>query len=129
MSDLRKEFEALPEIAKLIETHKPFYRNGWYECNNSVMRGFINGAYYAFQEQQKEIDDLALKIESKDHSARECLSAMSLSCASCLREQKDLKEVISEINTYLQSLSEKHLSTHGYLGVLDILEKHKELLK
>ena len=62
MNELRKQFEALPEITETI-------KNGIYygEKSNSywsavgasyVSLARINGAWYAFQEQQKKIDEL-----------------------------------------------------------------------
>ena len=66
MNELRKQFEALPEITETI-------KNGIYygEKSNSywsavgasyVSLARINGAWYAFQEQQKKIDAIKSKL-------------------------------------------------------------------
>jgi hypothetical protein len=60
---MREEFEKLPEIAAKLEycrysSSKNKYVSHWYNT------AFINGAWYAYQEQQKKIDgalDLACK--------------------------------------------------------------------
>ncbi|MEG1232289.1 MAG: hypothetical protein RSE18_00510 [Acinetobacter sp.] len=60
MTELRKQFEALPEIKSILimfyfsqEDNKYKATQHWYL--DKV--GFINGAWYAFQEQQKKIDE------------------------------------------------------------------------
>jgi hypothetical protein len=135
MSDSRKEFEALDEVQQGLrycnynESTNYYHADVPHDETHEWHTQFVNGAWYAFQEQQKKIDALELKNKSIDHSSKECLGAMSLSRANYLKDGEKLKCVILELNKYLQGLSEKHMSTHGYLGVLDILEKHKELLK
>ena len=58
MSEIRKQFEALPEIEKHLVFIDDFYDNKYHSMNNSSVTDFINGAWYAFQEQQKKIDSL-----------------------------------------------------------------------
>ena len=70
MNELRKQFEALPEITETI-------KNGIYysEKSNSYWSAVgasyaslarINGAWYAFQEQQKKIDEIVKLVH--DHT-------------------------------------------------------------
>lgn len=62
MTELRKQFEALPEIEKLI--NNGIHYNDRFNCYQSIdgisylTIARINGAWYAFQEQQKKIDSL-----------------------------------------------------------------------
>ena len=65
MTELRKQFEALPEIEKMLimfyfsgDDNRYKAREYWY----SGRVGFINGAWYAFQEQQKKIDSIKSKL-------------------------------------------------------------------
>ena len=55
--DIREEFEKLDEIAERIDDGWISFRNGAY-WNKCLQRSddFLNGAWYAFQEQQKKID-------------------------------------------------------------------------
>ena len=63
--DIREEFEKLPEIANLIsESDAYFADESIYFCDNDFACGYLNGAWYAFQEQQKKIDD-AIKYLSR----------------------------------------------------------------
>ena len=56
--DIREEFEKLPEIANLIsESDAYFADESIYFCDNDFACGYLNGAWYAFQEQQKKIDE------------------------------------------------------------------------
>lgn len=70
MSDLRKEFEALPEIADSLSEHIWFGDDNKY---HTAIIGFeklvswLNGAWFAFQEQQKKID-AALGFTNDVHS-------------------------------------------------------------
>ena len=64
----REKFEALPEIAEKINYFYGKYLHfceddNVYMCMDASMNGhenaiFVNGAYYAFCEQQKKIDSL-----------------------------------------------------------------------
>lgn len=61
MKTMRDNFEALPEIAKLIKEGDAFYcdKGDWYLCkdvDNSAIELALETAWYAFQEQQKKID-------------------------------------------------------------------------
>ena len=57
--DIREEFEKLTEIANLIsESDAYFADESIYFCDNDFACGYLNGAWYAFQEQQKRIDRL-----------------------------------------------------------------------
>ena len=62
---MREEFEKLPEIAaRLSEYNIVFYDNDYaaegYSDNTKlwIALGFVSGAWYAFQEQQKKIDSM-----------------------------------------------------------------------
>ena len=63
MTELRKQFEALPEIASILRDEDTHWcdKRGIY-VNQRVFQdsttGYLNGAWYAFQEQQKKIDSL-----------------------------------------------------------------------
>lgn len=69
--DMREQFEKLPEIANKIDNNicyddevnryyfKGIYVNEFYHC----LLAWLNGAWYAYQEQQKKIDFL---IADKD---------------------------------------------------------------
>lgn len=67
---MRKEFEKLPEIAaRLSEYNIVFHNNDYaargYSDNTKlwIALGFVNGAWYAYQEQQKKI---SVKDELKE---------------------------------------------------------------
>ena len=65
-NEMRSEFEKLPEIRKIMNENGIYFMNhsGWYEARDFKdfeYEQYINGAWYAFQEQQKKIDE-ALKI-------------------------------------------------------------------
>lgn len=62
---MREQFEKLPEIAARLSEYKiVFHENdyaaGGYSDNTKlwIALGFVNGAWYAFQEQQKKIDSM-----------------------------------------------------------------------
>ena len=60
---IRKEFEKLPEIANLIsESDAYFADESIYFCDNDFACGYLNGAWYVFQEQQKKIDAIKSKL-------------------------------------------------------------------
>ena len=81
MSKMRKQFEQLPEIAKAIDECDVYFAEE-FDCYlapsvTSIAAAFANGAWYAYQEQQKRIDALyesridfveyCCKIESSDY--------------------------------------------------------------
>lgn len=67
MSNLREEFEKLPEIADRIKKYKMGFCNKgniYYSHGSSYLSvAYVNGAWYAFQERQKEIDELNSELE------------------------------------------------------------------
>lgn len=68
MIDLdREEFEKLPEISKRLQHGDVFFNGTCYKSKNSSYRRatFINGAWYAYQEQQKKLD--CCREENKAH--------------------------------------------------------------
>lgn len=62
MNELRKQFEALPNIRVWFVNSTLLFNGLEYEffdktlSSNNYTLGFINGAWYEFQEQQKKID-------------------------------------------------------------------------
>ena len=64
MIDLnREQFEKLTEIRRIMNENGIYFMNhsGWYEARDFKdfeYEQYINGAWYAFQEQQKKIDSL-----------------------------------------------------------------------
>jgi len=67
MSDLRKEFEVLPEIKdKLCTVEYSPMLNQYHAkmINSATSVKFIQGAWYAFQEQQKKIDEKQMALET-----------------------------------------------------------------
>lgn len=70
MGNVREEFEKLPEIAERIKRSEAFYcpKGDWYlspyeDCRED--EAFLDGAWYAFQEQQKKLD--CCREENKAH--------------------------------------------------------------
>jgi len=65
---MREEFEKLPEIAELIKEHDAYYcsKGKWYLCpdDDQFAEAYLDGAWYAYQEQQKTIDLLKNSIDS-----------------------------------------------------------------
>ena len=56
---IREEFEKLEEIANLISESDAYFADEFiYFCDNDFACGYLNGAWYAFQEQQKKIDGI-----------------------------------------------------------------------
>ena len=58
---MREQFEKLPKIANIIPKDTAFVfsetSNMYFDYDDTRrIEGFINGAWYAFQEQQKKID-------------------------------------------------------------------------
>ena len=85
----REAFEKLPEIRKIMNEHGIHFMNhsGWYEARDFKdfeYEQYINGAWYAYQEQQKKIDMLKAKVQelwtelddrqSKEHIIEKCES-------------------------------------------------------
>lgn len=61
---MREQFEKLPRIAKIIPKDSAFMFSEEDNCyfdydDTRRIEGFINGAWYSFQEQQKKIDKLS----------------------------------------------------------------------
>lgn len=70
----REEFERLPEIAKVLRVFDVIFDGENYSAkgNHSEVKkvyalGFLNGAWYAFQEQQKVINGM---LECMDDAIR-----------------------------------------------------------
>ncbi len=83
---MREEFEKLPKIANIIPKDSAFMfseeDNRYFDYDDTrEIEGFINGAWYTYQEQQKKIEQLleiinaGLKIEqnmnNQIHSLKE----------------------------------------------------------
>ena len=65
---MREQFENLPEIRKIMNENGIHFMNhsGWYEARDFKdfeYEQYINGAWYAYQEQQKKIDMLKAKVQ------------------------------------------------------------------
>lgn len=64
MTELRKQFEVLPEIEQGLrhchynESTNDYHADVAHEETHEWHTQFVNGAWYAFQEQQKRIDSL-----------------------------------------------------------------------
>lgn len=63
---MREQFEKLPEIREIMNSHGIRFMNhsGFYEASefkDFEFEQYVNGAWYAYQEQQKKIDK-ALEI-------------------------------------------------------------------
>ena len=58
---MREQFEKLPEIARLISSSDVWWsvRKGRYFGSDAEIENYVQGAWYAFQEQQKKIDVLS----------------------------------------------------------------------
>lgn len=65
---MREQFEKLPEIAELLIEAQFDEQTGEYVSYWSYKSGYLNGAWYAYQEQQAEIDELKSKKEFRDFS-------------------------------------------------------------
>ena len=65
----REEFEKLNEIAEILNRNGGGYykerTNDYHHCNLYFDK-FLNGAWYAFQEQQKKIDEIVKLVH--DHT-------------------------------------------------------------
>ena len=58
---MREQFEKLPEICEIMNSHGIHFMNhsGFYEAaefKDFEYEQYVNGAWYAYQEQQKKID-------------------------------------------------------------------------
>ena len=65
---MREQFEKLPEIRKIMNENGIYFMNhsGWYEARDFKdfeHEQYINGAWYAFQEQQQKIDGALKELE------------------------------------------------------------------
>ena len=79
---------------------------GWKSEYNSVCKRFER-SQEIHKELQKRIDELEIELKSIKHSTNQCLSAMSISCAEYLRENKKLIGLIDEaLNVFKSDLSE-----------------------
>ena len=58
---MREEFEKLPKVAEVIKKYDGYRIGNKYSTYDTAYTAWLNGAWYAFQEQQKKIDG-ALKI-------------------------------------------------------------------
>lgn len=70
MVEMREQFEKLPEIRKIMNENGIYFMNhsGWYEARDFKdfeYEQYINGAWYAFQKQQKKLD--CCREENKAH--------------------------------------------------------------
>lgn len=64
-----EQFEKLPEIAEILNNYSIKFMNhsGWYEAvefKDFEHEQFINGAWYAFQEQQNKLENVDSLIDS-----------------------------------------------------------------
>ena len=65
---MREQFEKLPEIRKIMNENGIYFMNhsGWYEARDFKdfeYEQYINGAWYAFQEQQEKIARLQSALD------------------------------------------------------------------
>lgn len=72
MNETREEFEKLPEIRKIMNENGIHFmsHSGWYEARDFKYfeyEQYINGAWYAYQEQQKVINGM---LECMDDAIR-----------------------------------------------------------
>lgn len=65
---MREQFEKLPEIAELLIEAQFDEQTGEYVSYWSYKSGYLNGAWYAFQEQQKKIDEIVGIVREADLS-------------------------------------------------------------
>lgn len=107
---MRDQFEKLPEIADSLSEHIYFGSDNLYHSaliNFQGLVNWLNGAWYAFQEQQKKIDAIEKELEIRKQGAsimswhREQILDM---CESALRcsESIELNSVIGEIKEILK---------------------------
>ena len=57
---MREQFEKLPEIAKMIDSGDVWWseKHNNYSGSDSELDCYVDGAWYAYQEQQKKIDSM-----------------------------------------------------------------------
>ena len=63
---MRAQFEKMPEIATSLSQHIYFGDDNLYHSdliNFQKLVCWINGAWFAYQEQQKKIDELKAKVQ------------------------------------------------------------------
>ena len=70
---MREQFERLPEIAAILETDDSYFDKSTneYVSHYSFKTGYLNGALYAFQEQQKKIDEVLNLVCKLQYSSGE----------------------------------------------------------
>lgn len=75
MTELRRQFEALPEIKRIVSCDEIKWCNvyNWYRTDNTDANSiyhvaWLNGAWWAFQEQQKKIDEALKILEGMRHN-------------------------------------------------------------
>lgn len=99
---MREQFEKLPEIAEILNNYSIKFMNhsGWYEAAKYTDFGqeqFINGAWYAYQEQQKKIENIASLIDSLISNSEqfgfgsEQVEGVLMDVCQCLRNGVDKK--------------------------------------
>ena len=69
MSEIRKEFESLPEVIDSLSCHIRIGSDGLYYTslvNFEKLTAWLNGAWFAFQEQQAKIDELKNIIKMQE---------------------------------------------------------------
>ena len=85
---MREQFEKLPEIAKILNRNGGGYykerTNDYHHCNLYFDK-FLNGAWYAFQEQQEKIARLQSALDDLKEWAQD-------------EKQKSLDSNLSEYN-------------------------------
>lgn len=72
---MRSEFEKLPEIKDNLSCHIYFGGDDLYHTaliNFQELVNWLNGAWYAFQEQQKKIDAIRSKLSDIYDASDEC---------------------------------------------------------
>ncbi len=76
---MRNEFEKLPEVARLVACDEikwcevyNWYRTDNTDANSIYHVAWLNGAWYAFQEQQKKIDELKTHVALLSKMMGEC---------------------------------------------------------
>lgn len=80
----REEFEKLPEIAELLnDKEKGFFYNEDFDVYgtnpvNDFDAGFINGAWYAYQHQQKKIDEELKHLKIPHYGYTAAISSVSV---------------------------------------------------
>ena len=73
MVEMREQFEKLPEIRDSISEHIVFIGNKYTTPNPDFydLVNWLNGAWYAFQEQQKKIDEVLNLVCKLQYSSGE----------------------------------------------------------